>query len=71
LKFQLLAISLLFFNLLRFQRKFLKFTQFIDPITESSTDFFQNFSPISIPKNEAGKVKKRDLRIFQVEKHAI
>ena len=33
--------------------------------------FFQNFSSISIPKNEAQKVEKRDLGIFQVEKHAI
>jgi len=34
-------------------------------------DFFQNFSSISVLKNEARKVGKRDLGIFEVEKHAI
>jgi len=56
------------FNLWWFQWKFLKLTQFVDPIKESTWDFFQNFSSISIPKNEAQKVKKRDSRIFQFEK---
>ena len=46
----------------------MKFTQFVDPIKESTWDFFQNFPSISIPKNEAEKVKKGDLRSFQVEK---
>jgi len=32
---------------------------------------FQNFASICIPKNEAQKVKKRDLGIFRVEKHVI
>jgi len=49
----------------------LKFTQFVDPIKESTSDFFKHFSTISIAKNEAQKLKKRDLRILQVEKHAI
>jgi len=50
----------------------LKFTQFVDPIKEKVPEiFFQNFPSISISKNEAQKVKKRDLRIFQVKKHTI
>ena len=47
------------------------FTHIVDPIKESTWDFFQNSSSISIPKNETQTVKKRDLKIFQIEKHAI
>ena len=52
LKFQLLAIWSLFFNLWWFQGKLLKSTQFVDPIKESTWDFFQTFLSICVPPRQ-------------------